>query len=349
MKSIWSYYTASAWFTTLSILVCFFYAGLPGALLAALLGILEVSVSLDNAVVNAKVLETMSDKWKRAFLTWGMVISVFGVRVLFPIIIVWCTSTMTFTESVMLPFVDAHKYADTVTAAHLSIAGFGGAFLLMVFCAFFMDEEKEDHWLPGIERLLSSVGSLTGSQLVSVVGMATITIAIFSFFIPDVPDPKAFHEFVLSGLAGIVTWLVVHFIGNALENKNAVTDITVKAGLGTFIYLNILDASFSFDGVIGAFAISNDIIVIGLGLGIGSMFVRSMTIHMVDKGTLGSLKYLEHGAFWSIGVLAFMMFLSTFMEIPEVVTGLSAAGILGVAALHSLMAKNQKSFHQGVL
>jgi hypothetical protein len=110
-----------------------------------------------------------------------------------------------------------------------------------------------------------------------------------------------------------------------------------------FIYLNVLDATFSFDGVVGAFAVSNSIILIGLGLGIGSMFVRSMTIHMVEKDTLGGLPYLEHGAFWSIGVLTAMMFAGTVVDIPEVVSGLSAAIILGIAVVHSLIANKAEA------
>src|SRR3546814_12774845 len=84
----------------------------------------------------------------------------------------------------------------------------------------------------------------------------------------------------------------------------------LRSGFGGFLYLNILDASFSFDGVIGAFALSNNMIVIALGLSVGAMFVRSMTIHLVQKGTLSQYRYLEHGAFWAIIALGGIMLVS---------------------------------------
>jgi hypothetical protein len=109
----------------------------------------------------------------------------------------------------------------------------------------------------------------------------------------------------------------------------------VKNGLIGFLYLEILDASFSFDGVIGAFAITGNIFLIMIGLGIGAMFVRSLTIWMVEKGVLSEYKYLEHGAHYAIGVLAVIMLLKIFMHIGEVLTGTLGLGLLAVAFLHS--------------
>jgi hypothetical protein len=329
------YYLGSAIFTFVSIAVCFFYAGIEGAFLAAILGVLETSVSLDNAVVNAKVLKNMSEVWRKRFLTVGMFFSVFVVRVLFPILIVWGTSSLSFIQSVMLPFQDAHLYATTVSAAHVKIAGFGGSFLLMVFLAFMLDEEKEEHWIPGIEPLLNKFSRFGNWGIVALAGL--IEIAVQYLVIPTTQQ----EEFAWASLFGTAAWLAVQYLGEKLSGSGAST--AAKAGLGMFIYLNVLDASFSFDGVVGAFAVSDSIILIGLGLGIGSMFVRSMTIHMVDKDTLGGLPYLEHGAFWSIGVLTAMMFAGTVVEIPEVVSGLSAALILGIAVVHSLIANKQEA------
>ena len=93
-----------------------------------------------------------------------------------------------------------------------------------------------------------------------------------------------------------------------------------KSSAMAFLYLEILDASFSLDGVIGAFALSKNLFVIALGLGIGAYFVRSMTIYLFEKGTLRAYKYLEHGAFWAICLLALMMFLGAIAHIPEVIT-----------------------------
>jgi hypothetical protein len=327
---MFKYYKASAIFTVVAIAVCGWFYGPVGALTAAILGLLEVSVSLDNAVVNAKILKDMDDKWRKRFLTWGMLFSVFAVRFLFPILIVYATSSLSLGQSFALPFQDAANYAATVQAAHTKIAGYGGAFLLMVFLAFFMDQEKEHHWIPGIEPLMTFLGK-AGTLGLVLVGMGIL--AILSIMI--VPTDHIM-EFQYAAIAGVVTWMLVHLLQHVLESKN--TAGAAANGFGMFCYLNVLDASFSFDGVIGAFAISDQIIIVTLGLAIGAMFVRSMTIHMVDAGTLGSLKFLEHGAFWSIGSLALMMILATKFEIHEILTGGVAAAILAVSVVHSFIA-----------
>jgi hypothetical protein len=330
------YYTGSFIFTVVAILICYAVAGLQGAFLAAILGVLETSVSLDNAVVNAKVLKDLDHTWRHRFLTWGMVFSVFFVRVLFPILIVWGTSSLSLVQSATLPFENAQLYAATVSVAHVKIAGFGGSFLLMVFLAFMMDEEKEQHWIPGIETLLSKLSGFGNWGIVLLAGIIEVVVQYLV-----IPVDQGF-EFAVASSAGTASWLAVQYLGEKLGGGAGVST-AAKSGLGMFIYLNVLDATFSFDGVVGAFAVSNSIILIGLGLGIGSMFVRSMTIHMVEKDTLGGLPYLEHGAFWSIGVLTAMMFAGTVVDIPEVVSGLSAAIILGIAVVHSLIANKAEA------
>jgi hypothetical protein len=108
--------------------------------------------------------------------------------------------------------------------------------------------------------------------------------------------------------------------------------LAAGAGFGAFLYLEVLDASFSFDGVIGAFAITDNLFIIALGLGIGAFFVRSMTIKLVDDKTLGAFRYLEHGAFWAIGALALIMFLGVVeVEVPEVVAGSVGLVIIGLS------------------
>ena len=103
------------------------------------------------------------------------------------------------------------------------------------------------------------------------------------------------------------------------------------------MYLEVLDASFSFDGVIGAFAITSDVVVIMLGLAIGAMFVRSMTIYLVEKGTLEAYIYLEHGAHYAIGALALiMLFSGTGVHVPEVLTGLIGVAFIVWAVISSI-------------
>jgi hypothetical protein len=138
-------------------------------------------------------------------------------------------------------------------------------------------------------------------------------------------------------LFGAIAYFVVKVVGDKLEVPEGATDNAAKAGLGAFLYLELLDASFSFDGVIGAFALSNNIFLIALGLGIGAMFVRSMTIYLVDKDTLGEFRFLEHGAFWAITVLGIIMVSSPLINVPEAVTGLVGAVLIGSALYASVL------------
>jgi len=121
----------------------------------------------------------------------------------------------------------------------------------------------------------------------------------------------------------------------------AATRTVAEAGLATFLYLEVLDASFSFDGVIGAFAISRNVLVIAAGLGIGALFVRSLTIHLVRQGTLAQYRFLEHGAHWAIGALAICLLVELDHPLPEAVTGLLGLGFILAAYASSVMANRQ--------
>ena len=151
---------------------------------------------------------------------------------------------------------------------------------------------------------------------------------------------------LISGLSGIIMYILIDGISRFMEMKDetriheGVVKQTFKAGLISFCYLELIDASFSLDGVLGAFALSKDIIIIMIGLGIGAMFVRSFTIMLVEKQTLKQLIYLEHGAHWAIGTLAVIMFTSTKVEVPEVITGLIGL-IFIVSAYISSVRKNK--------
>src|SRR3546814_895314 len=129
--------------------------------------------------------------------------------------------------------------------------------------------------------------------------------------------------FLVAAIAGLLTFIGVEIVNHVLEAPVATTGQVAKAGFGAFLYLEVLDASFSFDGVIGAFALSNNLFIIAIGLGIGAMFVRSMTIFLVRQGTLSEYRYLEHGAFYAIIALAAIMYINPFQPIPHVVTGRS--------------------------
>ena len=290
------------------------------------LSILEVSLSFDNAVVNAAVLKDMDEVWQRRFLTWGMVIAVFGMRIVFPLAIVAIAAGLGPLDALNLSLNDPAQYEAIVSSAHVGIAGFGGAFLAMVGLSFFFDGEKDVHWIEWIEKKLSVVSNIKAAEI------ALLLVALY--FISRMLPAKEALVFMIAGTLGLVSFIAVEAISTILEMRDEAARLqgaVVRSGLGGFLYLNVLDASFSFDGVIGAFALSNNMVVIALGLSIGAMFVRSMTIHLVRQGTLAEYRYLEHGAFWAIIALGAIMLLSAKFHIPETVTGLIGAVLIGLS------------------
>jgi len=290
------------------------------------LSILEVSLSFDNAVVNASVLTEMDAVWQQRFLTWGMLIAVFGMRIVFPLAIVAIAAGLGPIDALNLSLNNPREYEAIVSSAHIGIAGFGGAFLAMVGLSFFFDGEKDVHWLEWLEQKLSVVSNIKAAEI----ALLLLVLYLISLML----EPAEALTFIVAGILGLVAFIAVEAISTILEMREHAMKLqgaVVRSGLGGFLYLNILDASFSFDGVIGAFALSNNMVVIALGLSIGAMFVRSMTIHLVQKGTLAEYRYLEHGAFWAIIVLGAIMLLSARFHIPEAVTGLIGAVLIGLS------------------
>ena len=295
------------------------------------LSILEVSLSFDNAVVNAAVLKDMDDVWQRRFLTWGMLIAVFGMRIVFPLAIVAVAAGLGPMDALSLSLNNPAEYERIVNSAHVGIAGFGGAFLAMVGLSFFFDGEKDVHWIEWIEAKLAVVSNIKAAEI------ALLLLVLYGIS-QMLPADEAL-TFLVAGVLGLVTFIAVEAISTILEMREEALKLqgaVVRSGLGGFLYLNILDASFSFDGVIGAFALSNNMVVIALGLSIGAMFVRSMTIHLVKQGTLAEYRYLEHGAFWAIIALGAIMLLSAKFHIPETVTGLIGAVLIGLSLWWSI-------------
>ncbi|WP_267387286.1 DUF475 domain-containing protein [Sphingomonas sp. GC_Shp_3] len=314
-------------------------AGTLGVLwIILVLGVLETSLSFDNAVVNATVLRDMDAKWRRRFLTWGIIIAVFGMRIVFPLVIVGIAAHLGPIDALKLAATDPVNYERIITGAHVGISGFGGAFLGMVGLTFFLDEDKHLNWIGLIERPLGALSQISG------LAIGLVLLALYG--ISRLIAPADAMTFIAAGIFGLVAYIAVQAIGSVLESDDddaegsdgatAATAAVAKAGLAAFLYLEVLDASFSFDGVIGAFALSNNLFIIALGLGIGAMFVRSMTVMLVDRGTLTEYRFLEHGAFYAIVALAAIMLLSVRFEIPETVTGLIGAAFIGLAFLASV-------------
>ena len=287
-----------------------YYSGFNALVLVIILSILEVTLSFDNAVVNAKVLERMTPKWQKRFLTWGIAVAVFGTRFVLPILIVSVAVWASPWFVTHLAFTDAAAYGTLLTSVKGSITAFGGVFLMMVSLKYFFNKAKETHWIESIERHLVKWGRIEAIEI----ALALILITTLSFF-------TTFDQasVLVAGIVGLILFVMMEGLAGSLS---AEAGGVAKSGLSLFIYLNVLDSAFSLDGVIGAFALTTNLLIIVVGLGIGAYFVRALTLYFVQQKTLTELVYLEHGAHWAILGLAIAMLANLVVHVPEVVTGL---------------------------
>lgn len=345
MKEVMAHHKGSLIFTVITMILGFGYGmylfgnitqALGIVFIMGVLGVLEVSLSFDNAIVNAKTLEKMTPEWQHRFITWGMIIAVFGMRIVFPVLIVAIVSGLSMIDATMLAVNDHVKYSEILQSSHSLIAGFGGAFLFLVAFEFFFDAEKDVHWIHMIESKLVKLGARQSVGIVLTVGL------LYTFY-TYLPEAEAL-KFFMAGIAGIVTHEIVKLIGDLMnseeEDENNATVVVAKNGLASFLYLEVLDASFSFDGVLGALVISTDIFIIAGGLAIGAMAVRSLTIQLVETKVLNEYKYLEHSAFYAILILASIMFASTMIHIPELITGLLSVSFIVAGYISSIRNKD---------
>ncbi|NPD16285.1 DUF475 domain-containing protein [Xinfangfangia sp. D13-10-4-6] len=340
-RSTLSYFTAAFIFTAVGLALGLWLGfstehTTAGALkvffIVSVLAVLEISLSFDNAIVNANKLKDMTPEWQHRFLTWGIVIAVFGMRIVFPLLIVVIAANVGPWTALVMAASQPERYAEIMHDAHLPIAAFGGTFLMMVALSFFFDGEKEVHWVRWIEEKAKAYSSVKGIEIAFVL----IVMIIFSKIIESRLGVDQSNTFFHAAIWGLLAFLMVEVLGGILDRSQEMLEGAAKGGIGAFLYLEVLDASFSFDGVIGAFALSQNLFVIAIGLGIGAMYVRSMTIMLVEKGTLAEYRFLEHGAFWAILILSVIMYLQTIIHIPEVITGLGGACLIGIALWSSI-------------
>jgi len=323
-----------------------------------ILSILEISLSFDNAVVNAGILKKMNAFWQKIFLTIGILIAVFGMRLVFPVAIVAISAKVGPIEAIELALDKPAQYEALVTDAHAAIAAFGGMFLLMIFLDFIF-EDRDIKWLGWLARPLAKLGKV---DMLSVC-IALIVLLVTAMTFATHAHTSAGHmdkssTVLLSGVAGLITYLIVGGLSGFFENKLeeeeereheeeekakaqgkpvSAVGLAGKAAFFLFLYLEVLDASFSFDGVIGAFAITNHIFWMALGLGIGAMYVRSLTVYLVRQGTLDEYVYLEHGAHYAIGALAVILLITIQHEISELITGGIGVVLIAASFLSSVM------------
>ena len=323
------YFYSSFVIMALGLIASFYLGGFAAIYITFLLIILEVSLSFDNAVVNAKVLETMDPIWQKRFIVFGIPIAVFGMRLVFPLAIVAIVTGMGLMETLQVAMNEPSRYETILKSTETTIFAFGGAFLLMVFLDFFF-EERDIKWVTFVEssRIVEKFSGVANIELITAI-MIGITLGHVT------------QDFgvVLAFMYGVLLHSLLGMLDHFLSSD------TVKSGLAGFIYLEVLDASFSFDGVIGSFALTSNIFIIMIGLGVGAMFVRSITLYFIEHKTLSEFQYLEHGAHYAIGILAMIMLMKITMHVGEVVTGTIGVGLISIALLHSVWENKKASTH----
>ncbi|MBI4094150.1 DUF475 domain-containing protein [Candidatus Kaiserbacteria bacterium] len=293
-------------------LAAYFLGGLAALFTVVLLAILETTLSFDNAVVNAKVLQRMEPIWQKRFLQWGIPVAVFGTRFVLPIFIVSLAAGLTPLFVLKLALYEPIQYAAYLDEAHIAIAAFGAAFLFLVSLKYFFNDRKTVHWIVIIEKYLSRWGGIEAIEVA-----LTLLVLLISGLIVGADETATI---LVAGIVGIILFIATEGVAQAFEVQ-AGTDLA-KSSVALFVYLNVLDAAFSLDGVVGAFAVTSNLLMIIAGLGIGALFVRSATVYLVRERTLENLPYLEHGAHWAIFGLALAMLGSLFVHVPEPFTGL---------------------------
>ena len=335
-------FAVSAGLTLLALIAVYMTMGLTAAFLTLVLIAVEITFSFDNAIINARVLMTMSRFWQQMFMTVGILIAVFGMRLVFPVVIVMITAGMPWGEVVDLALHDPEAYAQAVNGSHVSIAAFGGLFLLMLSLHFFFDRSRKIRWIDIIEKPLQRLGKWWVYAVVSFITLLIVTSLPFN------DHPK---DTFIAGASGILTYLFVHGLAELFARRQDTDEhgnIAVRAGMAgfmSFLYLEVLDASFSLDGVIGAFAITKDVIIIAIGLGVGALWVRSLTIFMVRRHVLKAYRYLEHGAHYTIGMLALVLLASLFFDISEFIAGIAGIAIIGASVFSSIAKSKEDTSH----
>jgi hypothetical protein len=330
------YFAFSILITIAAILVALFGVGTSAAVTTIVLIAIEIAFSFDNAIVNAKVLARLSYFWQQLFLTVGMLVAILGMRFVFPILIVMVTAGLSWGQVIDEALHHPAAYGEHLAEAHTAIAAFGGSFLLMLSLYFFFDNGRQTTWINRIERPLQRVG---GHVLLPPI-LTGLTIVMMSLFAGD--ESGTVLE---AGLAGVGLYLLLKLLIDGLGRlePKAKKVYTGWPAFLAFMYLQLLDANFSFDGVLGAFAITDKVLLIALGLGVGAFWVRSLTVVMVRHGILDAYKYLEHGAHYAIFILSVALLGSIYLEVPDAVTGITGLGVIFSSFIASRQALRARS------
>ncbi len=299
--------------------------------IAIVLGLVvfEVVNSVDNAVVNATVLKTMSMLWRKRFLLIGIVTSVFLVRFILPLIIVWISVPTISLPEMFLAFSGQSSIAaQAIEIQKPVILVFGGIFLLLLYFHWLFLEKKDPLY---VERFLKEKYGVWFFAIAALVLVVVLYLA------------RANSTMMLAAAIGSATFFLVYGLKETAEKneERLIGGGGSLSDLSKFVYLEVLDTTFSFDGVVGAFAFTINLLLILIGLGIGALVVRELTIKGIDS--ISKYKYLKNGALTSIGFLGIFMLVESFgLELPSYLPTIVTLIVIGVAFYSSyrLLPKN---------
>ncbi|MEK7128336.1 MAG: DUF475 domain-containing protein [Patescibacteria group bacterium] len=280
------------------------------------LSLFEAVSSVDNAIINAEVLTTMGKKARRWFLTWGIFIAVFLVRGLLPFAIVWAfNAKLTFLQVLSAAWSSDPLVVESIQKSAPILLVAGGVFLLFLFLHWLFLEDKK-LGLPRTEKFFMSKG-------VWFYAVVSILLAVISWFALKESSMMGFGAVVGSSL-----FFITHgFKQNAEEQEKKLLG-SAHSDLSKLFFLEIIDTTFSIDGVLGAFAFTLSVPLILLGNGLGAILVRQLTIGNIER--IKKYVYLKNGAMYSILVLGAIMILHSFgAHIPEYTSPLATFVIIG--------------------
>jgi hypothetical protein len=257
----------------------------------------EVISSVDNAIVNANILKTMPAKYRKIFLVWGLLLAVFVIRGVLPFLIVWLVNpALSIGEVIGFVFSGDPRITTYVEHSKPILLIGGGVYLFLVFLAWLFLEEKNYAFL--VEHFIHR-------QSVWFYAISSITLTFIMYTAIKVNPMLALS----ASIGASAFFLTDGFKKNAEEKETKLLDPSIGAW-SKILYLEVLDASFSIDGVIGAFAFTVSVPLILIGNGIGAFVVREFTIRGIDL--IAKFEYLKNGAMYSIGVLGGIMILEAF-------------------------------------
>lgn len=277
----------------------------------------ETISSIDNAVINAEVLSTMSQRARRWFLIYGLFFAVFVIRGMLPWLIVWLnTPEIGPVQAFIATLSENEDIKNKIEEASPFLLVGGGVFLIFLFFHWLFIEAK-NYGLRG-ERFFHQHG-------VWFYAIVSILLTVIVWFALQQPHPSM----ALGAVVGSTAFFITHgFKQNAELHEKQLMGGSSMSDWSKILYLEVIDATFSIDGVVGAFAFTLSVPLILIGNGIGAFVVRELTLRNIDR--VKRYIYLKNGAMYSIFFLGTIMVLDSFgVHIPEYVSPVTTIGVIG--------------------